>query len=371
MKTYKNLYPRIPTFANLYWAFRAARCGKRDRAAVASFEFDLEGNLWRLQEELNQQTYQPGPYTNFYVYEPKRRLVSAAPFRDRVVHHALCQVIEPIWEARFIHASYACRLGKGTHRALDQAHAWTRRYAYAFHGDIVKYFPAIDHQLMRRLLAKHIADPQTMWLIDQILDSGAGVQASETPQTLFPGDDLFALLRPRGLPIGNLTSQFWANVYLHELDMFAKHELRCPAYLRYMDDFLLFSDNKQELNQWRDAIRDFLATRLRLQLHPHKSVVFPVHTGLDFCGFRLFPTHRRLRKSSVRRFVGRFRRQRAAFQQGDLTFAAMSQSVQCWIAHASHGDTWRLRQRIFHDYPLGKPVPAEASTPLFIPESRL
>jgi RNA-directed DNA polymerase len=361
MKTYKNLYPQIHTFANLYWAFRAARCGKRDRAAVAGFEFDLERNLWRLQEELSGQTYQPGPYTNFYVYEPKRRLVSAAPFRDRVVHHALCRIIEPIWESRFIHTSYACRLGKGTHRALDQAHAWVKRYRYVFHGDIVKYFPAIDHQVVRGLLAKHIADGQTMWLIDQILNSGVGVQAAETPLTLFPGDDLLALTRPRGLPIGNLSSQFWANVYLHELDMFAKQQLRCPAYLRYMDDFLLFSDNKQELNQWREAIRDFLATELRLQLHPRKSVVFPVRTGLDFCGFRLFPTHRRLRKSSVRRFVQRFRRQRAAFQQGDLTFEAMSQSVHCWIAHAGHGDTWRLRQRIFDDYPLGKPDVARFS----------
>ena len=321
---------------------------------MASFEFDLEGNLWRLQEELGRQTYQPGTYTNFYVYEPKRRLVSAAPFRDRVVHHALCQVIEPIWEARFIHASYACRIGKGTHRALDQSHAWVRRYTYAFHGDIVKYFPAIDHEIMRSLLFKHIADRQTRWLTDQILNSGVGVQVAESPRTLFPGDDLLALTRPRGLPIGNLTSQFWANVYLHELDMFVKHELRCPAYLRYMDDFLLFSDDKRELHQWREAIRNFLAVRLRLLLHPQKSVVFPVRTGLDFCGFRLYPTHRRLRKSSVRRFVARFRRQRAAFQQGDLTFTEMSQSVQCWIAHASHGDTWRLRQRIFHDYPLGK-----------------
>jgi RNA-directed DNA polymerase len=263
--------------------------------------------------------------------------------------------------------SYACRIGKGTHRALDQAHAWVKRYRYVFHGDIVKYFPAIDHQIVRRLLAKHIADRPTLWLIDQIINSGVGVQAAETPLTLFPGDDLLALMRPRGLPIGNLTSQFWANVYLHELDMFAKHQLRCPAYLRYMDDFLLFSDDKQELNHWREAIRDFLAARLRLQLHPRKSVVFPVHTGLDFCGFRLFPTHRRLRKSSVRRFVQRFRCQRAAFQAGDLTFAEMNQSVQCWIAHASHGDTWRLRQRIFHDYPLGKPVPVpiEAATPTF------
>ncbi|MFQ5575468.1 MAG: reverse transcriptase domain-containing protein [Anaerolineae bacterium] len=355
MKTYKNLYPQIHTFVNLYWAYLAARRGKRGRVAVASFEFDLERNLWRLHEELHDQTYQPGAYTNFYVREPKRRLVSAAPFRDRVVHHVLCNIIEPIWESRFIHTSYACRAGKGTHRALDQAHAWVRRYRYVFHGDIVKYFPSIDHQIMRRLLARRIGDRQVMWLIAQILNSGVGVQAAESPQTLFPGDNLLALTRPRGLPIGNLTSQFWANVYLHELDKFVKHELRCPAYLRYMDDFLLFSDDKCQLHQWRETIHAFLADELRLQLHPRKSVVFPVRTGLDFCGFRIFPTHRRLRKSSVRRFVRRLRHQRAAFQQGELSYDEMTTSVRCWIAHASHGDTWRLRQRIFQDYPLGKP----------------
>ena len=154
MKTFKNLYPKVYSFENLYTAFRQARRGKRRRVEVAAFEFDMERNLLQLQAELREQTYSPGAYTNFYIYEPKRRLVSAAPFRDRVVHHALCQVIEPIWEARFIHTSFACRVGKGTHQALDQCHAWMRQYRYAFHGDIVKYFPSIDHQILRGLLAR-------------------------------------------------------------------------------------------------------------------------------------------------------------------------------------------------------------------------
>jgi len=353
MKTFKNLYSHIYAFDNLYAAFRAARKGKRDRAAVASFEFDLEHNLLELEAELRDQTYRPGAYTNFYIYEPKQRLVSAAPFRDRVVHHALCRVLEPIWEARFINTSFACRVGRGTHKALDLAQAWVRRYRYAFHGDVVKYFPSIDHQILRELMAHHIADRQTLWLLDQILDSGVGVQADEYLQVCFPGDDLFALTRPRGLPIGNLTSQFMANVYLHELDLFVKHQLRCPAYLRYMDDSVLFSDDKAQLRDWQDAVRSFSAARLRLLLHPTKSAIFPVEVGLDFCGFRIFPTHRRLRRSSVRRFVRRFRHQRAAYWRGDLALDDMTASVQSWIAHAAHGDTWRLRARLFADYPIG------------------
>jgi RNA-directed DNA polymerase len=355
MKTYKNLYPQIYCFGNLYTAFRAARKGKRDRAAVAAFEFDLEHNLLALEAALRDQTYCPGSYTNFYIYEPKRRLVSAAPFHDRVIHHALCSIIEPIWEARFIHTSYACRVGKGTHRALDQCQAWVRRYRYAFHGDIVKYFPSIDHQILRQLLARRIADRQTMWLIDQILQSGVGILADEYPLVYFPGDDLFAANRPRGLPIGNLSSQFWANIYGHELDKFVKHDLRCPAYLRYMDDFVLFADDKAQLQAWKEAIRDFLGGQLRLVLHPKKSLVFPVKVGVDFCGFRLYPTHRRLRRSSLRRFVHRLRRQRTAYQQGELTLDELTTSVRSWIAHAAHGDTWRLRRRLFADYPLGAP----------------
>lgn len=353
MKTYKNLYPRICSFENLYLAYRQARRGKRDRVTVAEFEFDLEHNLLELQSELQTHIYQPGAYHNFYIREPKRRLVSAAPFRDRVVHHALCQIIEPIWETRFIQHSYACRVGKGTHAALDQCQAWVRQYRYAFQGDIVKYFPSIDHQILRGLLAKKIVDRETLWLAEQLLDSGAGVQADERPPLYFPGDDLFAALRPTGLPIGNLTSQFWANVYLHELDLFVTHELACKAYLRYMDDFILFSDDKAQLHAWKAAVNQFLASRQRLLLHPKKSLVFPVKLGVDFCGFRVYATHRRLRKSSVRRFVQRFRRQRAAYRSGALSLADLNTSVQCWVAHAAHGDTWRLRARLFRDYPLG------------------
>jgi retron-type reverse transcriptase len=352
MKTYKNIYPQICNFENLYLAWRSARCGKRNRQAVADFEFNLEHNLLELQRELLTHTYQPGGYHNFYIREPKRRLVSAAPFRDRVVHHALCNVIEPIWEARFIHHSYACRVGKGTHKAINQCQQWIRQYRYAFQGDIVKYFPSIDHPILRGLLANKIADRETLWLVDQLLDSGAGIQVDEAPQTLFPGDDLFTLLRPRGLPIGNLTSQFWANVYLNELDQFVKQELKCAAYLRYMDDFVLFCDDKAQLHAWKTAVRGYLASSLRLSLHPKKSLVYHVKVGVDFCGFRIYPTHRRLRKSSIRRFVQRFRRQREAYHRGELSLTEINTSVQCWVAHAAHGDTWRLRNRLFNDYTL-------------------
>jgi hypothetical protein len=349
LKTYRNLYPQICSFQNLLAAFWKARRHKSARPYVAAFEFNLERNLLQLEEELLGETYRPGPYHNFYIYEPKRRLVSAAHFRDQVVHHALSHVIEPIWEARFIHDSYACRVGKGFHRAVDRAHYFLRRHRYALKGDVVKFFPSVDHQILKGILGRRIADPATMRLIGLILQSGEGVLDDEYVMTWFPGDDLFGPIRPRGLPIGNLTSQFWGNVYLNELDQFVKRELKCGPYLRYADDLLLFDDDKVQLWTWRDEIARFAAT-LRLSLHEKKTVVFPVTDGVDWLGFRLYPTHRRLRRENVRRAVRRLKRQQAAYAQGELTAEQLSHSVRSWIAHARFADTQALRRRVLGQF---------------------
>jgi RNA-directed DNA polymerase len=236
LKTYRNLYSKVTGWDNLYLAYRKARKGKRGRPPAASFEYDLEANLVALHRDLVERTYQPGNYNSFYIHEPKRRLISAAPFRDRVVHHALCNVIEPIFERGFIFDSYANRIGKGTHRALDRAQHYARRFRYVLPLDVRQFFPSIDHTILRSILARKVADGHVLWLIDRILESGVGVLSEEYHMQWFPGDDLFAASRPRGLPIGNLTSQFWANCYLNPLDHFLKRELKCPAYLRYVDD---------------------------------------------------------------------------------------------------------------------------------------
>jgi RNA-directed DNA polymerase len=349
VKTYKHLYPQVYAWESLTEAFYKARKGKRSRPDVAAFEFNLENEILSLHEELATQTYQPGPYHNFYIREPKRRKISAAPFRDRVVHHALCRVIEPIWEARFIHDSYACRVGKGTHRALFRCTEFVRRYRYVLKCDIKQFFPSIDHAVLYSLLARRIRDPEVMGLVDLILASGIGVLDSEYTMQWFPGDDLLAALRPRGLPIGNLTSQFWANVYLHELDQFVKHSLHWPAYLRYCDDFLLFGDDKADLHCCRAAIADFLVT-LRLRLHERKCLVFPTETGVDFVGFRVYPTHLRLRRDNVRRFVRRMRRLQASYQRGEVDLDRVQASLQSWIAHSSYASTYQLRRRLFAQF---------------------
>ena len=240
-------YARVCDWDNLWLAWRKAARGKRSRPAAATFEYRLEDNLVTLQEELVSKTYRPGGYASFTIHEPKRRLISAAPFRDRVVHHALCNIMEPVFERSFIFDSYANRVGKGTHRALDRCQEFARRYRYVLSCDVRQFFPSIDLALLRHTLHRKVRDGDVLWLIDRIMESGIGVLSEEYEMTYFPGDDLFAAARPRGLPIGNLTSQFWANCYLSPFDHFVQRELRCPAYLRYVDDFLLFSDDKRQL----------------------------------------------------------------------------------------------------------------------------
>ena len=351
LKSYKNLYPQITSFANLELAWRKARKGKRSKEAPARFDFDAEGELLRLQRELQGKRYQPGPYRSFIIHDPKKRKISAAPFRDRVVHHALSNVLEPIYEPRFIHDSYANRVGKGTHRALDRAQSFARRHRYVLKCDVETFFPAIDHACLRQILWRHITCPATRWLIDQIVDGGIGVLDDQYRMRWFPGDDLLAAARPRGLPIGNQTSQFWANVYLNPLDHFVKRQLKCGAYLRYVDDFLLFHGDRAVLHGWRDEIERFLAGQ-RLTIHPDKSVVFPSGNGIPFLGFVLYPNRRRLKKENVRAFLRRFRRQRRAIRQGRATWPAVEPSLRGWDAHAAHGDTWRLRVRLFQQRPI-------------------
>jgi retron-type reverse transcriptase len=348
MKTYRTLYPQIVDFENLYLAFRKARKGKRNRLEVAAFEFDLEANLFQLQEELAARTYAPGPYRNFFIRERKLRLISAAPFRDRVVHHALCRVLDPIFEARFIHDTYACRPGKGTHKALDRCQHFARGHQYVLQCDVHQFFPAIDLAILREKLSRLIRDEDTLRLIDQILDGGAGVLAPVYEVEWFPGDDLLAPLRPRGLPIGNLTSQTWANVYLDSLDQFVKRELKCGAYVRYCDDFLLFHDDKAQLHAWKDAVQDHL-NGLRLHLNWRRSTIYPTHTGIPFLGFRIFPTHRRLRADNVRLARQRLRANRDAVLAGRLSRAEFRESLVAWLAHAAHGDTYQLRRAMLRE----------------------
>lgn len=353
MKTYKHLYPKVYDFENIYLAYRKARKGKRGRAQPAMFERIQDDELLNLQDELQTFTYKPGAYHSFYIHDPKQRLISAAPFRDRVVHHALCNVIEPIWEKRFIHDSYANRVEKGTHRALDRTQSFARSHKYFLQCDVKQFFPSIDHAILRQEFARLIHDENILWLCDQILQSGVGVLANEYDIVYFADDDpstgsgqgLLAANRPRGLPIGNLTSQFWANVYLNGFDHFVKRDLKCQAYVRYVDDFLLFSNDKLELADWRRAIIQKL-TELRLTLHEDCAQIFPTSTGIPFLGFRVYPDHRLLKTRKAIHFRRKLKHLLHEYSNGLLDFSKLNQTVQSWIQYAGYGDTWGLRRSV-------------------------
>ena len=333
-----ELFERLCDWSNLLIAFHKAARGKRDHEPVAAFEYRLEDNLIELQNELQQKTYRPGGYDSFYIHEPKKRLISAAPFRDRVVHHAFCNVIEPIFEKRFIHDSYANRKGKGTHRAIARAQRFLRRFKYVLTCDIRQFFPSIDHEVLRSILARQIKDADVMGLIDCIIQSGRGVLNEVYEMVYFPGDDLFAVNRPRGLPIGNLTSQFWANCYLDGFDHFVKRELRCKGYVRYVDDMLFFSDSKSRLWEIRHAVMKRL-DRLRLTIHLQKSQPRPSRQGVPFLGFVVYPHKQRLKPRKGIAYCRKLKAQVVAYHSGELGVEKLAASFAGWCNHVGQGDT--------------------------------
>lgn len=289
---------------------------------------NIEREILSLQSELCSGTYRPGVGRTFEVVEAKRRLITAAPYRDRVVHHALCAVIEPIFDRGFIYDSYASRKGKGMHQALLRLTRFCRGARYALKCDIVKYFDSIDREVLLQALARKVADRQVLALAARIL-----ALRPEPPQD-------------RGMPIGSLTSQLFSNIYLDGLDHLVKEGLRCRRYMRFSDDFVLLHHDKAYLHAARGAIEAHLRG-LGLKLHPKKTQVFPVSQGIDWLGFKVFPTHRLLRKSNYFHFRRRLRHLRAQWRAGRLTIAGVMLSVRGWIAHASWGDTWGLRLRAF------------------------
>lgn len=342
MKRHNNLYPEITDFDNLLKASRKARKGKRFKEQTAMFELNLEKELLLLQRELEDRSYRHGTYRDFYVYDPKKRLISAAPYRDRVVHHALCNIIEPFFDKTFIHDSYACRKHKGTHKAIDRYTAFSRKNSYVLKCDIQKYFQSIDHEILIDLLSRKIKCSKTLWLIREIVST----RRDHTQNNFFPGDDLFTpYYRNKGIPIGNLTSQFFANVYLNGFDHFIKQELKCRHYIRYVDDFVVFDNDKQRLHEVKKKMVEYL-TGLRLKLHQKKCRIYQVDEGVDFLGFRVFPTHRLLKKQNALHMRRKLKKMTREIRENRISTEKMRQSINSWISHAKHGDTWHLRQKI-------------------------
>ena len=353
MKRLGNLWAEIIDFPNLYLASRKAQKGKRLRDNVLEFNGDIENNLLNLRKELKEKSYQPGNYRSFRIYDPKPRLISAAPYRDRIVHHAICNIITTPIEKSFISDSYANRKDYGTHKALKRFIQFSRSSDYVLQCDIKKYFPSIDHEILKAQIHREIKCKDTLWLLDLIIDNSNEQEAS---LEYFLGDDLLTPLnRKKGLPIGNLTSQFFCNLYLNGLDHFVKQTLKSKKYLRYVDDFALFSDDREYLADARLAIEDYLAT-LRLKIHPIKSQLFATKHGTNFVGFRVLPGQIRVRNDNLERARTRIKQMQKDYYEGKISLEKIIQKMRSWEAHLKHGDTYKLRKKIFDSYSFSTPV---------------
>lgn len=354
MKKEKGIFPKIYDFENLFCAYKAAIKCKRYRQDVMEYTDRLEDNLIILQNELIWGQYSVGRYNIFYVYEPKKRLIMSLLFKDRVAQHAIYRQVNPIFEKKFIFDSYACRIGKGTHKAIDRLQYWLKqtdrkpKKYYYLKLDVSKYFYRIDHGILKKILAKMIDDPPLLDLMAKIID------CEDTKFGLPLGADIGDVAFDRmlddvGLPIGNLTSQMFANLYLNELDQFCKHKLRLHFYIRYMDDIIILHDDKKYLEKVKQDIAVFLGKKLNLQLN-NKTCIRPISMGIEFVGFRVWATHRKLRKKTAKKLKKRLQYMFHAYTIGEIDKDTLDRSVASYRGILKHFDSYGLRKSLNEMY---------------------
>lgn len=318
-------------YANVQKAYNKARKRKRYRKDVLLFTKDKEENLEKVREDILSLSYEPGAYHYFKIYEPKERQIMALPFYDRVVQHAINNVLEPIFDKRFISKSYACRKGKGMHAASDMLQSWLYEWQkfhpgeqlYAIKADIHHYFQSIDHGILKAEIRKVIKDAGVLVLLDRIIGHNG-----DMPDGV-------------GIPVGNLTSQLFANIYLDKLDKHIKHDLGARKHMRYMDDFTIASARKEELQGWLGDIEVFLREELNLSLNP-KTTILAAKNGIDFVGYKHRATHRKVRPDSIKRIKKTIKK----CENGTITKEKLKKSIQSWMGHAGHADSYHLRKKI-------------------------
>jgi RNA-directed DNA polymerase len=347
-KDLTRIYEEICSYENLETALKRARRGKTLKNYVIEFEKNLKENIFQLRNELLMQTYTPRPLKTFILRDPKTRKISKSAFRDRVVHHAICNIIEPYFDKRFIGDSYANRLTKGTLNAVKRFDVFKRKASknntvkcYVLKADIKSYFDTVDHQILLSILGKKIKDKRVLWLINRILAN-------------HKGDD-----ENKGMPLGNLTSQFFANVYLNELDQFVKHKLRAKYYLRYVDDFAILHPSREALEQYKTEINHFLKENLDLRLHPDKSRVLELEKGIGFLGFRVFYHHKLLVQKNMRKFSNKMKQMKKQYQNGLIDREKVIEKFEGWLAYASHANTYKYRRKMTSEFNRSFPVQEE------------
>lgn len=359
MKTHKHIFEEIVDFQNLYAAYLEARRNKRYRTDVLVFTKHLERNLITIQQKLIDGTYEVGKYRQFYVYEPKKRLIMALPFSDRVVQWAIYLKLNPIYDKGFIEDSFGCRNGKGTHNAANRLQYWLKQISrhcketgdkyYYLKLDVKKFFYRVDHDILMSILRRKINDNKLMELLEKIINGKIpfGIPFD------YAGDDypMANRLYDIGMPIGNLTSQLFANIYLNELDQYCKHILKCHYYIRYMDDIIILDNDKNRLHMLRERIECFINNELKLHLN-NKTAIRPVDLGIDFVGFQMWATHRFLKKKSALKIKRDFTRMKIAYANNKIDLDDIKPSVQSYLGIMKHANTYNMRKGIFKRFVL-------------------
>ncbi|MBN1377462.1 group II intron reverse transcriptase domain-containing protein [Candidatus Woesearchaeota archaeon] len=335
MKTHNNLYPKICSYKNLELAFRKASKGKSKKFYVIKFKKNTKQNLLNLQKELLCKNYHPAPLKKFIIKDPKTRKISKSHFRDRVVHHALCNIIEPIFDKSFIYDSYANRKGKGTLKAVERFDYFKRKASknntfscHILKADIKKYFESVDYKILLEIINKKINDKKVIWLINKIVNNYKGN------------------VKNKGMALGNLTSQFFANIYLNQLDHFVKHKLKAKYYIRYVDDFVILDSDKKRLKKHKENINNFLKQKLEIELHPDKSRIIPIGSRLTFLGFRIFYYHKLLKKSNIKKMKNKFNALKREYDKNNIDYDAIYDYMEGWLAYAKNADTYKLRKKL-------------------------
>ena len=333
----RDLWKELCSYENIFLAYKKARKHKTTKDYVIKFEKNLKDNLIFLRSELSFHSYEPKRLVHFIIREPKTRKISKSDFRDRIVHHALCNIIEPILEKSFIFDSFANRIGKGTLKAIKRFDYFKRKASknntitrYILKVDIQKYFENIDHEILISVIKKKIADNRVVWLIRKIL-------ANHAPQS-------------KGIPLGNLTSQFFANVYLNGLDWFVKSILKAKYYIRYVDDFVILESDKEKLEFYKGQIDEFLKTKLKLQLHKGKSRIFKLGNSINFLGFRVFYFYKLLKKSNLRKMKNMLQILEERYSNGKIDYDVIYDFIEGWVAYAKNADTYKLRKKFLADF---------------------
>lgn len=329
-----SLFHEVCSISNLLTAWCEFRKGKRKKKDVAQFDLHLEDNLFRLHTELIEKRYAHDPYDAFFVCDPKRRHIHKASVRDRVLHQAIFRVLYPLFDKHFIYDSYSSRIAKGTHAGVIRLTSAARkvsenwkRTAYALKCDVQKFFDSIDHSILRTLIHQKIDDPDLRWLIDEIFKS-------------------FERQSGKGLPLGNVTSQLFANVYLNEFDQFMKHQLKALHYFRYCDDFVVLHTDKNVLEQMLPKIRQFLQDKLLLILHPHKIEIRKLRQGIDFLGYVMLPHTHVVRVKTGCRIIRRLKLVKHKFGTGQISTESFHSSVVSYLGILSHSANRSLRSKI-------------------------